>query len=180
MSPPLDKSDEERLLRLFSRMLDDRLKPRDERADKLSGKFGQIREEVSPAVARKLSESQHDIEDRARGFERTVLDALREHGRKLEEIETGLQPRAMVRLSDGQGGTSERPASMVAAESSVRTENAAYKLEGKADAIQVAANRSDTQSLAAARWAKLGPVITIATTAMLAGLWKFIEYLLHL
>ena len=182
MSPPIDKNDEERLMRVFARMIDERLNPVAKRVDKHSGKFGEIREEVSPAVARRFSESQHEIEDRAHGFERTVLDQLR-------EIRDEMQPRATVELSDGRGGKSIRPASLVAAESSVRTENAAYKIEGTANqiqgqakALQVGVDRSDAQSLDAAKWSKRSAIVTAIVgtlTAVVIAAWKIYEAMSH-
>lgn len=186
MSPPIDRADEERLLRAVARMLDERLKPVSARVDKHSGKFVEVREEISPAVARKLSESQHDFE----GANAGVTDAINRLARRIEDgddraarteaaaeeakaIAKRIEARGLVAVPDGKGSTSMVPTMIVNTEATLRT-------EGKADAIQVAANRSDAQSLSATRWAKLGPFITIATSAALAGVWKFIEYLLHL
>ncbi len=95
------------------------------------------------------------------------LQAVKEAQQRIEQNST----RSLVKVTDEKGGTSIRPASLVAAESSVRTED-------NTKAIQVAANRSDTQSLAAARWAKLGPTITGFVFAALVGLWHFIQYVI--
>ena len=40
------------------------------------------------------------------------------------------------------------------------------RTEGKADATQIAADRADSQSLAAKKWAKFGPIIAIVQTIL--------------
>jgi len=87
------------------------------------------------------------------------------------------QSPVTVTLSDGTGRTSERPASLVAAESSVRTENTTNQIQGTTAAIQVAANRSDTQSLDAAKASQRAFVTSLAMGIAL-GLWQAIQYLI--
>lgn len=171
MPPPIDRSDEERLLRLISRMLDERLKPVDSRPGK---SLGAVREEVSPAVARKIAESQLNIEGRSEGFERIVLDAitsLREEAHEAKAIalrtEAALQPRTTVSFTDGSGRTSIQPASLVAAASSVRTEVTANQTLGQTKALQVDVESADKNALAAKKAAQRTMISTIVGGVLL-------------
>lgn len=174
--PPIDRSDEERLLRLFSRMLDERLKPVESRTSKHSTQLGAVREEVSPAVARKIAESEHNIEDRSGGFERIVLDAitsLREETQEAKAIalrtEAALQPRTTVSFTDGSGNTSIQPASLVAAASSVRTEVTANQTLGQTKALQVDVESADKNALAAKKAAQRNLVSGIVTAVIVGA-----------
>ncbi len=80
------------------------------------------------------------------------------------EIAARIEERGLFKITDARGTTSIKPTMLVNTEATLRT-------EGKTDAIQVAANRSDAQSLVAAKWAKRGPLITsIVSIAVAIGL----------
>ena len=91
----------------------------------------------------------------------------------------GKQSPVTVKLSDSTGRTSERPASLVAAESSVRTEKTTNQIQGTTAAIQVAANRSDTQSLDAAKASQRAFITTLVTGALI-GIWHAYQFIAHI
>ncbi len=120
-----------------------------DRTTRLEAKSGQLSGQQRAVTKQMLPQLASSVEDSRRGDAAGMSAAFNRLADAVAEIRADMQPRAVVELSDGRGGKSIRPASLVAAESSVRTENTANKIEGKADAIQVAANRADSQSLAA-------------------------------
>ena len=90
---------------------------------KRSGQHKLVTREILP---RALSDSKAEREGENAGIATAlnnfagVVETLTA---KVEAMESNMQPRAVVALPDGKGGRSIRPASLVAAESSVRTEN---------------------------------------------------------
>lgn len=79
----------------------------------------------------------------------------------------------LVPVKDGKGSTSMVPAATVAA---ARATVAAARVEGKTEAIQVAADRADTQSLAAKIASKRAAVIVIIQTVLIAA-WQAYQYI---
>lgn len=85
-------------------------------------------------------------------------------------MRTEIQPRAVVSLQDGKGGTSVRPASLVAAESSIRTEN---KQDGMAKVVlDVALDTADAKkdSADAKKWQKRVTTPLIVATPIVVAI----------
>lgn len=160
--PPISPTDREELRRLMREIAreeaEERARPIEQRASKMSGKFREIREEVSPAVARRISDSQHDLEDRSLGFERLILDSLTLSQRGVHDLNSRLvaiekQGAAqLVEVNDGTGTKSMVPAAIVASN----------RIEGKTAAIQIAADSADKNSLAARVKAKQALIVVVA------------------
>lgn len=153
---------------------EERARPLEQRASKMSGKFREIREEVSPAVARRISDSQHDIEDRSLGFERMILDSLTISQRGVQDLNSRLvaiekQGAAqLVEVNDGSGTKSLVPAAIVASN----------RIAGKTDAIQIAADRADKNSLASRVAANRNTIISLLTAVGVAA-WQIYEHIAH-
>lgn len=185
MSPPISKDDLDAVVALLEK------RERDRKAPVVRPRF-EAHETLAPAVAKKFSESQHELDGTNAGLAKFVerlayvVNDSNERAARTEEaiarIAIDMQPRAMVALTDTHGRVSERPASVVAAESSVRTEGTANQIQGQAKALQVGVDRSDTQSLAAAKWSKRNAIATGIVgvlTAIVIGAWKIYEAVAH-
>ena len=84
-----------------------------------------------------------------------------------------IEKRGLVEVKDETGATSIVPTALVAKKAAEGAEaaavagaHAALSSNRKADAIQIAADRADTHSLSAKRWAKFGPIIAIVQTIL--------------
>lgn len=95
-----------------------------------------------------------------------------------KRLEDNLQPRALVELPDGKGGKSIRPASLVAAESSVRTENAQ---KGMVTTVLNAALETTTakDNAAAAKRRATITMIAIIVQGVLFGAWNAYQAIAH-
>lgn len=165
-----------------------RTKSLEQKDAKHSGQFRAVTKEVIP---RALSESKHEIDGANAGIADTLTRfglVLNDMGDTIAEVRTDvstikdqIQPRATMELTDGKK-TSIKPASIVAAESSLRTEDTTNQIQGQAKALQVGVDRSDTQSLAAAKWAKRNAIATsivVSISAVVVAAWKIYEALSH-
>ncbi|MDZ4826297.1 MAG: hypothetical protein SGJ13_07505, partial [Actinomycetota bacterium] len=123
--PPLSPSDLDAISRtvekIVDRKLESRLGPVEKRIEKHSGQY----RELGPEVARKISESQHDIEDARLGFERFMMNAVGRVEAKADAIAKSIPPAA----SAANGAEA----------AAVAGAKAAVRVEGKTDAVQVAA-----------------------------------------
>jgi hypothetical protein len=90
---------------------------------KHSGQHRAVTKEIIPQLKSAAEESQRGTTAGIADAFNKMVHVVSDLGDAVARVEAGLQPRALVELPDGKGGTSVRPASLVAAESSVRTEN---------------------------------------------------------
>ncbi len=160
---PLSKDDLDAIARLVDRRIEDRTRPLENRVLKHSGKFNEIREEVSPAVARRMTESQHDIDEQLSSYERQMRAAINRIDERVDGLTKSIPPAA----SAAKGA---ELAAVAGAQASVRT-------EGKTDAVQVAANRADAQSLAAKLAANRAVIIVIVQTIAI-GIWHAVQQII--
>ncbi len=166
---PMEKRIEVRFAALEE--TDAKLKAKDAQ---LSGQHRAVTREIIPRLQ---SESKVEQDGKDAGIAEAinrfalVLNETNERAARAEassaetrEIAARIEERGLVKITDARGTTSIKPTMLVNTEATLRT-------EGKTDAIQVAANRSDAQSLVAAKWAKRGPLITsIVSIAVAIGL----------
>ncbi len=115
----------------------------------------------------------------------TVLAAVRHLSTSLESVASDLQsvkeqiqPRSIVEVRDERGSTSMRPASLVAAESSIRTENAQ---QGIAKVVLDAAldTTQAKNSAAAAKKRSTATLVTMLVQAIIVGIWGAWQAIQH-
>lgn len=142
---------------------------------------GQIAAVKTQDIARLQSEAKLDRkgDNEAIGvaFDRMAI-FVNDIAENVSTIKEQLQPRSIVELPDGRGGTSVRPASVVAAESSVRTEN---KQEGIAKVVldtALDATKAVTNSASVQKWQKRITTPLLVATPVLVELvhqvWPYI------
>lgn len=153
MSPPLSQADLEAIGRIVDRKIEEKIAPVKRRVDNHSGQY----RELGPALTRQVNDSQHEIEERSMGFERMMMTAVGRLEQKVDEAAQSIPPAATA----AQGA---ELAAVAGAQASVRT-------EGTTKAVQVAANRADTQSLAAKVSANRAVILVIVQTVAL-GIWQ--------
>lgn len=135
---------------------------------KHSGQLGAIREEVSPAVKRMMTESEQAFDERSTGFERLVLNSLtlaRAETAELRDIFAKSLPPAATAAKGAEA------AAVAGAQAMVRT-------EGKTDAVQVAADRADKNSLAS-RVAANRTTIILVVGMLVEALWRAYNAIAH-
>lgn len=137
--PPISPSEMSEIVRRVS----EAMRPVKARLDAHSGEMkavrAEIREEISPAVLRRMAESDHELDERSASFERLMLNSVASQRQEMAEF------RDMVTKSLPPATAAANGAEAAA----VAGANAAVRTEGKAEAIQVAADRADKNSLAA-------------------------------
>lgn len=124
MAPPLSPSDREEIARLIARAVEEKSKPIERRLKEHSGQY----REIVPEVRRTIRDSQHDLEDRSMGFEKLMLDSMAMQAQRIEEVAKSIPPVANAAVAGAQ---------------------ASQRAEGRTEAVQVAADRADKNSLAA-------------------------------
>jgi hypothetical protein len=144
--------------------MDERIKralnPVKDRVTNHSVSLRAVREEVSPAVAKKISDSQEVVEDRIVGFERIVIDSLAAQRQEVESL------HAKVNYI----GNSVPPAAE-------RTETAANRTEGKADALIKGQEITD-KNLATTK-KRTAATIALQVLGTALALAQIIERILH-
>jgi hypothetical protein len=145
---------------------------------KVSGQHRAVTKEIIPQL-------QSAAEDARRGDMAGVGDAfnkivyvLADMGDSIAQMRAEMQPRAVVELPDGKGGTSVRPASLVAAESSVRTENrqeslAKLTLDASIDTTKAKDNSADAKKAAQRAF------VTSLVFGVVVGLWQAWQFIQH-
>ncbi len=154
------------------RRVAEQMRPVTRRLDAHSGEMkavrAEIREEISPAVMRKISDSQNEFDERSAGFERLVLSSLTAGRQETAEL------RDIVAKSLPPAATAAKGAEAAA----VAGAQAMQRTEGKTDAVQVAADRADKNSLAG-RVKANQTLIVVLVTALAQGLWAAYQAIAH-
>lgn len=162
MSPPLSKDD----LEAVAQFLEQRHAARRPTVPH-SSRRGLVEEEiVPPHVRREMTEAEYRQEDRNKGFERLVLEAVGSLRSEVSATRTDMATLAK----------SIPPTAIAGAEAaSVAGALASQRTEGKTDAVRVAADRADTNALAAKVKAHQGLIVQVITAAALAA-WQLYEH----
>ncbi|MDQ2780983.1 MAG: hypothetical protein M3Y26_00380 [Actinomycetota bacterium] len=154
------------------RRVAEQMRPVTKRLDAHSGEMkavrAEIREEVSPAVLKRMSDSQQEINDRSTGFERLVLDSIAASRKETSEL------RDLMKTSLPPAATAAKGAELAA----VAGAQASQRTEGKTDAVQVAADRADQNSLASKVAANRAVILIVLGMLFEAG-WKAYQAMAH-
>lgn len=126
---------EARVIRPLEVRLDRRLTELEKKDSQRSGQHHAVTTEIVPRAVSEMKAARDGDNAGIAAAVNSLGRTLTEVAQRTERIEAELQPRATVELPDGKGGKSIRPASLVAAESSVRTENKQEIIANKQDSI---------------------------------------------
>lgn len=150
MSPPLSQADLDAIGRIVDKKIDARLSPLADRVDKHSGQY----REIVPAVMRKTSESHHDLEDRAMGFERFMRDVVNRIEDKVDTVAISIPPAA-------KAASGAEDAAVAGAKAAIQGANAAIDGKTIALAAKVGAHRA---------------LIAQILTALALAIWQLYEH----
>lgn len=152
MCPPFSPADRDELRRM---MRDVAREVANERTKPLEQKLAGVREELSPAVAKKFSESQHDAEDARMGFERMMRGVVGRLEEKVDTVVKSIPPAAMA-------ASGAEAAAVVGAKNSIAASSAAIDSKTSALAAKVATHRAI--------------IVQLLTAAALAA-WQIYEHI---
>ena len=140
--PPLSPNEMNEIVRRVS----EAMRPVKARLDAHSGEMkavrAEIREEISPAVLRRMAESDHEIDERSASFERLIMNSVTATRQEVSDLRNEVSGVAKSIAPAAMAAKGAESAAVAGAQAMVRA-------EGKQDAVQVAADRADKNSLAA-------------------------------